>query len=541
MTSAELARKLAQSEDVFASDVELLTVSADALERLTARTALAKTALRQALAALCDLAREQAYQEQGTLDAIARLATLSDVEEPYIETLKQLALQATARGDFEKSMALMQETINRGMVSGLKRDARSRSAMRYAYDSDLAAALESWASRFIPPAGLRGTNEPLRLSLLCSALQDEDAPSVVTLKRAAHFRALGFDVEIVSTEMANSDGSRATARAIAQQIPFFKVVGPTWAARMTALIRHYDQRPANAVVFEASAHDNLAKLASCIGLAPVQAWDNKGAEPQIGRLDLVSQGLTPEQETQTKWKGGVARYHGPYVALGEEIDAAVPLPRAALGVPQDAILLATFGRIEKCNTTAYLESLGTVLGAESRAWLVLAGRDSYRVINDIVAFLRSRGAGDRVVYLGQRQADGPALLKTIDVYCDTYPWVGGQSLVDAMQAGVPIVAMKRAADEALDPSGCSTFTALADVLLGETIELAGAGSVTDYVRIARGYVQNAELRRSVGQRVREKAVRDCSMRAATQRFAADIRRLVEAKRAVVPATALETT
>jgi glycosyltransferase involved in cell wall biosynthesis len=212
--------------------------------------------------------------------------------------------------------------------------------------------------------------------------------------------------------------------------------------------------------------------------------------------------------------------------MAEEIDAAVPYTRGELGLPADAVALATFGRLEKCATDVYISAMAQILATEPKAWLLLAGSDAFNVMPDILRRLGS--SADRVRYLGQRQADGPRLVKSVDVYCDTYPWTGGQSLVDAMQAGRAVVAMHRANDPYLDPTGVSAFTGNADVLMTGVTELAPAGDIDAYVRIARAYVGDPELRAAHGLRLRDKVVRDCNVRTVTKRFADNLQALIVA-------------
>jgi glycosyltransferase involved in cell wall biosynthesis len=184
--------------------------------------------------------------------------------------------------------------------------------------------------------------------------------------------------------------------------------------------------------------------------------------------------------------------------------------------------------MEKCVTVPYLEALTHVLANEPAAWLILAGRDAFGALQTMQQHFSAHGVWNRVKYLGPRQQDGPRLLKTIDVYCDTYPWPGGQTLLDAMQAGVPIVAMRRSNDRDLDPTGEGSTTALADVLLSGVVDLADAGNARAYASIARKYIADPALRSDAGRRVREKAVNECNMRESTRRYSELIRERLSA-------------
>jgi len=515
MTFEKLLEQYVAKEDVEEEDVRDFFASPNERVRLVARHAVAQTAIRDALSAAASLGREQQYADSTTLSTIELLAGISDVDEPYAETLKQQGLQAVKNGQFESAMRYLHMTVNRGVLASNQRAARARRVMRYAYDSETEAALDTLARHFSPPRGRPSIDPPLRLVILCSAVQDEDGPTVITCKSAVHFRNAGFDVEVVSTETVVSANSRMSQRLKQLGIPFYPVVGETFEQKVRWLLSYFDDCPANAIFSTVQVHDMLGKLVGCVGVAPVQVYGCLTIEPLVGKYDLLIQGVSARQETQTRWPGR-SRYFGTPHAMAEEIDAARPLSRAALDVPEDAVLFATFGRMTKCDKPEYLEALGRILKAEARAWLVLAGRDDFGVVESIADYFQRLGVGARVRYLGRRQQDGPRLLKTIDVYCDPYPWPGGQSLLDAMYAGLPIVAMRAACDPNLDPTGCGPTSALAEALLDGVVELAPPGGVDDYVRIARAYIADTELRARAGRRARAKVTRDSSM----QRWAA---------------------
>lgn len=517
MTPEELNRRFHELEDVREEDVRDILSSGDSQQRLLARAALAKSSIRMALEACGNLAAEQGYSDQNTVNAVQRLVSISDIDEPYIETLKRVGIQAAERGAANAAMQYLQEAVSRGFAAGQRKDARSRRAMRYAHDPEIAQAVERLASFFSPPLYRRKPAEPIRLVILCSAVQDEDGPSVITWKRTEQFRDLGYDVEIVSTEMASSSGSEMLQRIKALGVPFTPIPQGTWEDRIRWMLRYFSEKPADTVCYLASAVDQFAILAACIGLSPLQSWDTRALEPQAGKFDLVIQGVSEEQELKTRWPGK-SKFVGLSVAMADEIDAAEPLLRSELGLPGDAVVFGTFGRMEKCATGPYLDAMAQILAAQSNAWLVLAGRDGFGALQIMQQHFSAHGVLHRVKYLGQRQKDGPRLLKTIDVYCDTYPWPGGQTLLDAMQAGVPIVAMRRSGDRNLDPTGEGSTTALADVLLSGVVDLAQAGDAAGYARLALAYAAEPDLRKRAGSKLRDKAVNECNMRESTRRY-----------------------
>ena len=528
LTADQVWHKINAREDVDEREVRALVNSAERKDREIAHIALARTRIRQTLQTFAELAQIQGYADAGTVSIVEQLARICDFEGPYLTFLKQQGLEAARRGQVDRALDLLQSAVVQGTAAAQKGHRRSRELMRFAHDSEIGDAVQSLVGALPRPRHVPQCGDPLAMTVICSSLQNEDGPTVVTVKRTALFRELGFEVELLSTELAATNQTEAIAALESTGIPF-KIVPPgTWRQRIAWMTSYFEQNSRDIAMFEASGVDLLAQLIAALEVAPVQVWGNKGFEPQAGSYQIVAQALSPEQERLTKWPGA-SKFYGAAVALGDEIDAAQPFSHEQLGLPEHAVILGTFGRIEKCLSEPYLEALARILRLEANAWLVLAGPDSFSHLEKIMSHLRRAGVADRVKYLGRRQSEASRLIKSIDIYCDTYPWPGGQSLQDAMWAGVPVVAMRKADDQNLDPFG-TNVGAIADVLLGDIVELAPAGDAVAYASQAVALIQNAASRARMSERLREKAVRECSMRTATERLAMDMRKLAKKER-----------
>jgi glycosyltransferase involved in cell wall biosynthesis len=505
MTSgaSEINRRITAKEDIDESEVAALLESPNPQERQLGYVALVRTHLRKACYAAAGLANAQNYSDQSTLDVINKLGPLLDTDIPMIEVFKGLGIRDARNGDFDSAMKYLQEAVNRGFGTGQLRDPRSESAMGFIHDPEIDRALEGLAAGFAPPRSVALSKD--RISILISAMIDESGPSIVQLKYVQAMRERGFDVDVVSTEYASSLSARFYRQLLDENFDVFLARGENARERVQSLLRRFEERPVSAIVYMPTIMDNVAKVVSCIGLAPVQVFSNIAYEPYVGNFQWVLQMVSKEQESQTHWPGK-SRFVGSVVALAKEIDAAQPIDRATIGVPDDGVMIGTYGRLSKCTSPEYLTALARILSAEPTAHLVLAGPASEGDLHTIISSFQQNALAERVHYLGRRQKDGPQLLKATDVYCDTYPWPGGQSLYDAMQAGLPVVAMRRKIDLALDPSGVGPPSALAEVTIGEGFALANAGDVDGYVAIALAYIRDAELRRTVGKRMRGRVV-----------------------------------
>jgi len=498
----EARRRIHEREDTAPVEAADLLTGGES-EREAALTALLRTCVRCAASLAAQLAKLQSYKVQETLDALAALSALSDDALPLVEAHKEIGLRYARAGDFEAAMKYLQAASSGAENESRYGDARARAAFAYLADPAMDRAL-GLLGRTIPPLwSPPHADASMRLVLLMPGLLDENSQGSVALPLAEGFRDIGYVVDVVSTEYGDSKESTLLGRFL--ECGFHVSLAPregSFRERIDAILELCAQRPAHAALYIATYADTVMKVVSEAGVAPVQLFINTVYEQHCGAFDYVLQTVSPEQETRTYWPGK-SKYVGAYVMLGPEIDRARAFDRATLGVGPKALLVATFGRLQKCSMK-YIAAVARVLAAEPRAELLLAGPGTERETRALRSAFERLGMGERIHLLGSRLRDVPALLKTIDVYLDSFPWPGGQSILEAMWAGVPVVAMNAALDAAIDPLGVGPTSSTAKLLPpgAET-----ASSQEAYARIALGYLRDEAKRREAGAAMREFVVR----------------------------------
>jgi glycosyltransferase involved in cell wall biosynthesis len=124
--------------------------------------------------------------------------------------------------------------------------------------------------------------------------------------------------------------------------------------------------------------------------------------------------------------------------IGREERAAI---RAGLGVPDDATLLISVGRLNPQKAFPdLLQAFGSVLAAHPDARLCIAGMGRER--DELEREVASRGLSERVRFLGLRR-DVPKLLAASDIYVSAAHWEGlPVATLEAMAAGLPVVATR---------------------------------------------------------------------------------------------------
>jgi glycosyltransferase involved in cell wall biosynthesis len=119
-------------------------------------------------------------------------------------------------------------------------------------------------------------------------------------------------------------------------------------------------------------------------------------------------------------------------------DAAAPVPRSALGVPQDAVLFVTAGNKvpERLLASTFAHDLAAFLKQHPKAWWMGVGRGDF---TRALEHFRSAGVHRRVVLAGP-QTDIRPHLKAADAYLNEYPEGGSNTILESMACAVPVIA-----------------------------------------------------------------------------------------------------
>jgi glycosyltransferase involved in cell wall biosynthesis len=147
---------------------------------------------------------------------------------------------------------------------------------------------------------------------------------------------------------------------------------------------------------------------------------------------LVRERFVPRERVRLIWNGAPLDEFAP---VSRERALAA---RAALGLPDHAVVFGTIGRLStQKGHTFLLDAAREVLAAHPAARLLIVGD------GDLLAPLREQahalGIADRSVFAGHR-SDVPDLLGVLDVFCISSLYEGTPlALFEAMAAGKPIV------------------------------------------------------------------------------------------------------
>jgi glycosyltransferase involved in cell wall biosynthesis len=186
------------------------------------------------------------------------------------------------------------------------------------------------------------------------------------------------------------------------------------------------------VLHEHFADPRMPSYQALADRALASLTDRAIAVSESTREFLVRRRHVPASRVRLIWNGAPLEEFAP---VSPEKAAAV---RRELGVPADALVIGSIGRLNEQKGHRYLiEAAARALAAAPRARVLVVGDgDLGGALKDQA---RALGIADRVVFAGHRD-DVPAVLGAVDVFCISSTYEGTPlTLFEAMAAGKAIV------------------------------------------------------------------------------------------------------
>lgn len=191
----------------------------------------------------------------------------------------------------------------------------------------------------------------------------------------------------------------------------------------------------------------------------------------------------------------------------------VSLTRAALGIPDDAIVTVTTTTLSKLvNSVTYFECLDEVLERHPQTHHVLIGGGDPQQTEFVQQQVARMRAAKRVYSMGRRE-NVPSLLRLADIFIDSHPIGGFTACLEAMQAGLPVLTLS----EGRDP----IFSGESALELPDCI----APTRAEFVARLERLVTDATWRRELGGQLRDIYARKYDPDVAVAQYAAFLRAL----------------
>lgn len=177
-------------------------------------------------------------------------------------------------------------------------------------------------------------------------------------------------------------------------------------------------------------------------VAPVQVVLSIGVPLLVRGVDAVLYNNPRRREADAPVLDARGVLHDTVLTSGGDAAAgftAVGVDRAGLGVPDGSVVMVSAATrlADRVLAGGFGEDLARYLRENESVWWVgIGGGDLKR----LAAFFAEKGVGERTRLVGAL-ADIRPVVKACDVYLNEYPEGGGNTVIEAMGCGVPVVAM----------------------------------------------------------------------------------------------------
>jgi hypothetical protein len=349
---------------------------------------------------------------------------------------------------------------------------------------------EKWAE----PPGEIGFDRPVRrVAHVIGCLIPSQSSTQYLKMLVSSLKRQGIESTIFTTESGASWFFNAAAIPQSQQL---ELEAEVKSASVEGDFVERAQRIADAIrksgipvaFFHSGLEEQITARVAAMRPSPIQINVNHAGEMDAdifdGRIHLFQNGLE-----RTRFGSAPAEWIPPASDIESRLQMSEPVTRDAMGLQSAATVSATFGNLNKAAGPGYLRALSEILTRFSKHFHLFAGTGDVKAIRP---HLHAQGVLPRVRFLGNL-GDVAPLLNVVDVYLAPFPKPTCRSVLEAMGAGKPVVALR------VSPDSQSNSAA----------ELVGARELTapgeaNYIEIVDRLLRNSALREQQGQAMRDR-------------------------------------
>lgn len=332
-----------------------------------------------------------------------------------------------------------------------------------------------------------------RVAHVVGCLLSGHAPSLYVQLLSKALRARGVETCVFTTEWAanwffNPPGTPQSEPIEIEAETVIATIDGNFEERAERVAAAIHNSKIDIAFYHNSLTEQITTRVAALRPAPIQINVNHAEEAAAdlftGFVHLFENGVQRTRFPFRPWR------HIPLISdIEERLSSCTPETRRNLGIDSAATVSGTFGNLYKVSDVTYLQAIAKILKRFPAHLHMIAGSGDNAPIKE---FFSKEGLLPRVLFLQQRPDVAP-LLGCIDVYLNSFPHSGGQSVLEPMAAGKPVV-IRRYAHETHQNVGAE---------LGGLPDLI-AGSDDEYVTIAERLLQDPDLRRNYGETMRQR-------------------------------------
>ena len=318
------------------------------------------------------------------------------------------------------------------------------------------------------------------------------APSLYVQLLSKSLAQLGVRSHVFTTEWAASWFFNPTGQQQSQpyeidaEVTVGRVDGDFFsrADRVAAAIR---QKDIDIALYHCGPTEQITLRVAALHPTPIQVNVNHATEVDADLFDgfahLFQNGLA-----RARFEHRLSRWIPLISDIEDRLAAATPKTRADLDLETATTVSGTYGNLFKASPQ-YLDAVSAILHRFPNHYHVVAGSGDAAPIRS--AF-DAAGVISRVRLIGYYDDVAP-FLDVIDLYLNTFPISGGQSVLEPMAAGKPVLIRQYA--EVSHFNAGAELSGVPDLI---------ADSDEDYVETAARLIESPELRASYGEQLQQR-------------------------------------
>jgi len=522
MSLDDIRRRTAACERIDRADIERFLASDDRGERYLAHRCLAVQGLLEAVDHLSEGMSENGHADVEDLQRLFAVCRLAEDTETIVRSGFLGGLAAVRRGDDALALEILQVAAMDDIRRGIKYLGNTTGA------DEVAKAYDTVAARHVPFAPVTtAPNTPGRLRVgyvVPNLIDDVNAPSQRILNFAKYHDRERFQMHVYSSEglcrrarplYFRSQQCAGTAERAPKMlrtftdldIPFYAApVDGTLIDSAEALARRMREDRLDVAAYQSSLACPIECLVADWHVAPVQVNVNIGVPMYVQGIDCTTYFMRGNHDREAGHFASRGK-RTLFVHGGIDLDVSLPpLPRRAeCGIPESAVILMTVGNnLPQRLSPEFVDCVSRILLANRDAiYVVIGGGD----LTTQKERFHEAGVLKRVAFTGPRN-DVRHVIRLADVYVNEFPQGGAQSVMEAMAAGVPAVAM-RYSDQHLH---CCGAEYVGDEMTIRSRDFDG------YVRLVGRLITDAAFRRERARAARRRVEELYSFRNCVRRF-----------------------
>ena len=339
----------------------------------------------------------------------------------------------------------------------------------------------------------KATTEPrvrvplTRVAHVVGSLVPSHAPARYVQTLVSSLRKQGIESTIFTTEWASfwffdPEGvARPRSMDIDAEVKIGSVEGD-FMERASRIAEELRSSEIDVAVFHANLAEQITARVASMRAVAVQINVNHGSEMDAdlfdARIHLFQNAIKRTRFSQR------AEWIPPATDIEKRLQTISGVTRKDLGLDSASSISATFSNLDQLRGSNYLTALSEIMNRFPNHFHLFVGGGSVKAVR---SHLHAEGVLPRIRFLGE-VGDIAPLLNIVDVYLASFPESAGESVLEAMGAGKPVVVLR------FPPE--SPYNSASELVGVRELTASGEG---EYIMIADRLLRNPEFRAKQGQ------------------------------------------